>query len=161
MNFFFDTSALVKFFHVEVGTDTVTQIIENTTSEVFVSELARLEFISALYRHYRNNTLDEIRLHSATTNFEKQLQSFSVEPVNQIVIDEAGNLLKKYGKVHGLRTLDALHLGTFNLISEHGWCFVTADNTLEEVATLSGCLTLNPVILSDLDLDSWLAAHNV
>lgn len=159
MNFFFDTSALVKFFHVEDGTDVVTQLIEGTASGIFVSDLARLEFISALYRRYRNNTIDEVRLRSAITNFEKQLLSFSVEPLNQLVIDESGLLLKKYGKLYGLRTLDALHLGTFNLISEYGWCFVTADRVLEEVANLSGCLTINPVLAPNFTLGAWLAEH--
>ena len=52
MNFFFDTSTLEKFFHIEDGTEIVTQLIEATTSGVFVSDLARLEFISALNTLY-------------------------------------------------------------------------------------------------------------
>ena len=72
--------------------------------------MARLEFISALYRHYRNKTLDEIKLHAATTYFDKQLLSFNSEPLNQLVLDEAGLLLIKFGKEYGLRMLDALHL---------------------------------------------------
>jgi uncharacterized protein with PIN domain len=52
MNFFFDTSALVKFFHVEAGTELVTQIMEHSSSEIWISELARIEFISALYRRF-------------------------------------------------------------------------------------------------------------
>ena len=127
MNFFLDTSALVKLFHNEPGTDVVTQIIEHPTTEIWLSDLARLEFTSALYRRFRNKELDEIRLHTSFINFEKQFNDFRLEPLNRLVIDEARLLLKKYGKVHGLRTLDALHLGTFSLISEQGWCFVTAD----------------------------------
>ena len=50
MNFFFDTSALVKFFHVESGTEFVTEIMQHATSEIWISDLARLEFTSALYR---------------------------------------------------------------------------------------------------------------
>ena len=112
MRFFFDTSALVKFFYVESGTRIVTQIMEYEDSEIWASDLARLEFTSALYRRYRNKTLDEIKLHIATTYFDKQLVSFNIEPLNQLVIDEAGLFLKKCGKEYGLRALDALHLGT-------------------------------------------------
>lgn len=159
MKFFFDTSALVKFFHVESGTELVTQIMEHEASEIWISELARLEFTSALYRRYRNKSLDEITLHTATTYFDKQLISFNIEPLNQMVIDEAGLLLKKYGKVYGLRTLDALHLGTYSLISEQGWCFVTSDNLLTEVANLAGFLSLNPQQKTDTDLNSWIISH--
>lgn len=159
MRFFFDTSALVKFFYIESGTEFVTQIIEHTDSEIWISDLARLEFTSALYRRFRNKSLDEIKLHVATTYFDKQLASFNIEPLNQLVIDEAGLLLKKYGKEFGLRTLDALHLGTYSLISEQGWCFVTSDTVLEDVAKLAGFLSLNPQQKIDMDLNSWIENH--
>ncbi len=39
MKVFFDTSALVKFFNVEQGTDRVTQLILNRRNQIFISEL--------------------------------------------------------------------------------------------------------------------------
>ena len=54
MILFVDTSALVKFFHREEGTDVVVSIISDLDNEVWVSELARLEFI-------RNNLIEGIR----------------------------------------------------------------------------------------------------
>jgi len=159
MKFFFDTSALVKFFYVESGTEIVSQIMEHAASEVWISDLARLEFTSALYRRYRNKSLDEIKLHIATIYFNKQLVSFNIEPLNQLVIDEGELLLKKYGKEYGLRTLDALHLGTYSLISEQGWCFVTSDTVLADVAKLAGFLSLNPQQNNDMDLNTWITAN--
>lgn len=159
MKFFFDTSALVKFFYVESGTELVTQIMEHSLAEIWISDLARLEFTTALYRRYRNKSLDEIKLHTATTYFDKQLISFNIEPLNQLVIDEAGQLLKKYGKEYGLRTLDAFHLGTYSLISEEGWCFVTSDTVLADVAKLAGFLSLNPQKTADIDFNSWITSH--
>ena len=44
MILFFDTSALVKFFHQEKGTDVVVSLVADTGNEVWVSELVRLEF---------------------------------------------------------------------------------------------------------------------
>lgn len=91
--------------------------------------------------------------------FEKQLVSFNIEPLNQLVIDEAALLLKKFGKEYGLRTLDALHLGTYSLISEQGWCFVTSDTVLADVAKSAGFLSLNPQQQIDIDFDSWITFH--
>lgn len=159
MTFFFDTSALVKFFYVESGTEIVTQIIEHADSEVWISDLARLGFISVLYRYFRNISLDEIRLHVATTYFEQQLGSFNIEPLNQLIIDEAGSFLKKNGKEYDLRTLDALHLSTYSLISEKGWCFVTSGAVLADVATLAGFLSLNPRQATDINLHTWMPSH--
>lgn len=62
MNVFFDTSALVKFFNVEQGTDRVTELIVNRRNRIIISELARLEIYSALYRKFRNHQIDNIQL---------------------------------------------------------------------------------------------------
>ncbi|WML90397.1 PIN domain-containing protein [Thiothrix lacustris] len=53
MNLFFDTSALVKYFHPETGTAHVIELMENASNTIWVSDLARIEFISALYRKFR------------------------------------------------------------------------------------------------------------
>ena len=60
MNVFFDTSALVKFFNVEQGTDRVTELIVNRSNQIFLSELARLEILSAFYRKFRNHQIDMV-----------------------------------------------------------------------------------------------------
>ncbi len=60
-------------------------------------------------------------------------------------VKEAENLLKSYGKTYGLRTLDALHLAAFSLISESDWTFVTADIKQNEVAQAMGFSTIFPI----------------
>ncbi len=116
MNIFFDTSALVKFFHEEPGTKVVTDLINNPGNNIFVSNLARLEFISALSRRYRNNEIAEQSLNEAVSGFDEEYFHFHIEPVGNMVLQEAEDLLIKYGKNYGLRTLDAIHLATFVLI---------------------------------------------
>ena len=64
MNLFFDTSALVKFFHQEKGTDIVTDLILEQNNEVWISELGRLEFVNAVFRRFRNKELDEEQLNT-------------------------------------------------------------------------------------------------
>ena len=58
MNLFFDTSALVKFFNIEQGTDRVTELILSRGNQIYLSELARLEMLSAFYRKFRNHQAD-------------------------------------------------------------------------------------------------------
>jgi predicted nucleic acid-binding protein len=43
VTFYFDTSALVKLFHEEEGSQTVTRIINSNDNEIWISELARIE----------------------------------------------------------------------------------------------------------------------
>ena len=47
MILFFDTSALVKFFHEEDGSEKVTKLITSENNKIFVLDLCKLEFLSA------------------------------------------------------------------------------------------------------------------
>lgn len=134
MNLFFDTSALVKYFHDEIGTEQVSALIENPNHSLWILELACIEFLSALLKKYRTREIDEMQLQIAMSGFESTLHCFHIQPLGTIVTQEADRLLKKYGKTEGLRTLDALQLGAFSLLAEEGWQFIVADKTLGYVA---------------------------
>ena len=145
MNLFFDTSALVKFFHEEEGTDIVSDLILGQHNEVWISELGRLEFISAVFRRFRNKELDTEQLNTAVDSFENQIAGFNVEPLGHAVLEQSELFIKTYGRTYGLKALDALHLGAFSLMSEKDWSFVVADDNLCKVAEAIGFTTINPL----------------
>jgi len=145
MILFLDTSALVKIFHEEDGSEVVTSLIKGKDIEVWISELARLEFLSAIFRKVREGEISDKQLNETVLGFEAQLHFFNVEPLGQAILREAEILLKKYGKKRRLRSLDALQMGTFSLISERSWHFVAADDILCEIAKDMGFATLNPL----------------
>jgi len=145
MNVFFDTSALVKFFHEEEGTETVSGLILDPSNDVWILDLARLEFLSAVFRRFRTGELEEDRLSIVIGSFEKQVKHFNVESLGRAVLEEAVFLMKNHAKTHGLKTLDALHLAAFSLISERDWVFVAADDSLCSVAKALGYITVNPL----------------
>ncbi len=136
MNLFFDTSALVKYFYYEMGTEQVSALIENPDNSLWILELARTEFLSALLKKYRTREIGETQLQIAIEGFESTVCHFHIEPLGHIVTQEAEKLLKKYGRTEGLRTLDALQLGAFVLLveAEDDWQFIVADKTLAYVA---------------------------
>lgn len=57
MILFFDTSALVKFFHEEKGSELVTRLILSKDNEVWISEIAKVEFLSAIFRRLRSKEI--------------------------------------------------------------------------------------------------------
>jgi len=144
MKLFFDTSALVKFFHKEQGTEKVTDLIGNSENEVWILDLAKLEFRSAVFRRFRSGQIEKDQLETALRYFTEQLLSFNVETIGPGVLKEAENLLDEYGMDFGLRTLDALHLGAFQLVSENDWIFITSDKNLAKVAKAAGSRVLDP-----------------
>lgn len=145
MNCYLDTSALAKLFFQEEGTDVVTGLVLDLTNVIWILDLARIEFRSALYRRYRTGELNDEMLRIALDGFEKQLGRFRIEPMTSALINEANVLLQGYGRKEGLRTLDALQLGGFSLVAEkNDWCFVSADRMLCRVAQLAGFMAINP-----------------
>ena len=145
MILFFDTSALVKLFHEEEGSEVVTRLIKQRDNEIWISELARMEFLSAIFRRLRNKEISDEQLNEAIEGFEKQIHPFNVEPLGQVILKEAEVLLKRHGKKRGFRALDAIQVGTFSLISEKGWYFVATDEMLCEVAKDMGFAAINPL----------------
>lgn len=98
MILFFDTSALVKFFHNENGTEAVTDLLNSQENKIWISELVKLEFLSALHRRFRNNEIDENILTDAIEGFEEELNRFNVEPLSHATVQEARDLLQNMEK---------------------------------------------------------------
>lgn len=138
MNLFFDTSALVKYFHTESGTPDVMQLIEAPGHSVWVSDLARIEFICALYRKRRRGDIDQVQLDTALSAFESEWAQFNTQPVSELVLAEAEKLMRVTGANHGLRTLDALHFASFSLLAEDDWAFVVSDGLLADAVASQG-----------------------
>lgn len=145
MNIFFDTSALVKFFSTEEGSDRVSQWILDDRNTLWILELAILEYHSAIYRKLRNREIDGSAFETAVEGFRNELKRFHVEPLGSIVAREATQLLHRHGRSSGLRTLDALHAAAFLLISEENWYFAAADSQLLLTVQNEGRAILNPL----------------
>lgn len=147
MILFFDTSALVKFFHREKGTDVVVSLIADPNNEVWVSELARLEFICALHRRFRMKEINEDELNKALHGFSEEYSKFNTKKVGRAVLNEAEVLANRLGKSLGFRALDAIHLATFNLFNELAEMpFVAADDILVNAAQSIGAKVINPIL---------------
>jgi predicted nucleic acid-binding protein len=132
MKLFFDTSALVKYFHNEQGSQQVIELIENKNNKIWVSDLARIEFVSALHRKFRNKELDMLQLNEALKGFDSEWNHFHVQPLGDAVITTADKLLRENADQYKLRALDAIHFASFVLLAEKNWVFVVADSLLAD-----------------------------
>jgi uncharacterized protein len=145
MNVFFDTSALAKYFIVEAGTERVTSLVQDPSNTCWVFELARVEFISAVYRRYRSGELTEQRLNVVVEGFNTVLSSqFEIEPFARPILVEAEQLMRTFANRAGLRTLDALHLAAFRLVAQADWSFAVADKNLAEIVESMGFSSIVP-----------------
>lgn len=145
MNLFFDTSALVKYYLPEIGSDKVESLIENQENTIWLSELLKVEFYSALFRRLRSRELSGLQVQKAIAGFEDSIQPFRVQPLNSLVLDQAQSLLQTEGINFPIRTLDALHFCTFLLLADSDWAFVTADTPFAHFVAELGYRVINPV----------------
>lgn len=127
MRVFFDTSALVKRYINEDGSDLVENIC-GQASQVIVSGLCFSEVFSAVNQRRRQKLMGEkgYRLIKATVIDE--FKSFIVCPFDEKTLYLSVDLIEQYP----LRTLDAIHLAA--AIQMKPKLFVSADRQQLKVA---------------------------
>lgn len=148
MNYLLDTSALVKRYHIETGTERVNTLFADKSARLFISDIAMVEFHSTLVRRVRTGELEEPRLAHALAQFANDVQSkhFRIIRVGDPIKRQAIALLLKHGPTRALYALDALHLAVAVTLNRERreMVFVTADQRLASVTELEGLRILNP-----------------
>ncbi len=103
MNYFLDTSSLVKIYHREVGTPEVLALYQNSECNLIISELCRIEFTSTVYRKHRENRLNFKAFKALLNKFQEDLDSrYEVLRFSSLVTVEAETLLHRYAEKHSL-----------------------------------------------------------
>ena len=133
---FFDTSALVKHYHIERGSSIVNELMENYV--VAISELAILEMTSALNRRFLSGELTKRKLEWVLERFYSDLENYVVVTISSETVSLATSLVLK----HGLKTLDSLQLASALRIKDEVSIFVTFDERLKNAAEKEGFTVL-------------------
>ncbi|MBI3753049.1 MAG: type II toxin-antitoxin system VapC family toxin [Deltaproteobacteria bacterium] len=132
-NHYLDTSALVKLYREESGTDEVERIFSLEESAIIISELAVVEFYSTLYRLLRMNEITDGILKSVVESFERDCKfRFLIKPIGQDIFNKAKEIITKHGSKKSIRTLDAIQLAVSLKMKDI--VFVSADELLLECA---------------------------
>jgi predicted nucleic acid-binding protein len=148
--YFLDTSALAKLYHQEQGSETVEGWAANHTTQIWLSDLARVELHSIFVRKVREGELADAALRTALECFREDLSSrFHIVLLTEDIIERAILLLLEYGKRRPLRTLDALQIASARAVESSGLTFVTADRQLFIIASELFPHTINPEVESE------------
>ncbi|MFO7991120.1 MAG: type II toxin-antitoxin system VapC family toxin [Thermoplasmata archaeon] len=147
MIYFFDTSALVKRYHKEKGTEFVDSMFEeivNTEKEAFISSLSLLELTSALKRKQKGNIITKEEFQDALkTSFEEIDEIFTIIPVTEDTINESILVVTEFA----LKTLDSIQ---YQIVKEVGEILqdeivvLTSDNELLEAFEKGGFKGIDP-----------------
>ncbi len=140
---FFDTSALVKRYYEERGSETVDEIVESDEVRVVISSLSVIETVSAFRR--KLNTGELARTDAETLIslfFDEALDQFVIVPMEEAVLQFSFDLVLE----DDLRTLDSLQLSAAMATDAEveDLVFVCADSELVSVAQAHDLETVNP-----------------
>lgn len=141
--YFFDTSALVKRYHDEPGTQRVDKLLDNPDSEILISSLTVVESVSAFRRTYNRGAVSESEMEQLIgVFFREALDDFVIIPMEESFFEFSFDLVLE----DDLRTLDSLQLSTARSLAREldALTFVTADRTLAESGEAHGLDTIVP-----------------
>jgi predicted nucleic acid-binding protein len=144
MKYYFDTTALVKIYHREIGSDQVIGIY-NGEDAITISELGAIEFISTIHRKHREHEVDMRTLMAVISKFQEDMDNrYDVVKFFSLVMEEAWNFICNYAPQHSLRTLDSLQFAFFKVYCDPNDTFVCADKNLIKLVNLAGFTVLAP-----------------
>ncbi len=129
---FLDTSLLVRWYAGRRG-----RRRQGIDGGVWVSEIARVEFSSAIRRRIREGPRERAARQRILGNFAKDLEDRFRVPVDAAVLDRAASLVDR----HPLRSLDAIQLASALLAAEGApepLRFGSADGDLAAAAAAEG-----------------------
>ena len=145
--YFLDTSAFVKRYHREDGSDVIDNLFAEPDAKFIISDISIIEFYSAIALKVRIGDIQEDDFTILRKRFAQDIKDevYQVVEVTKQAKTEAVNLLITYGKTYSLKTLDALQLAVMKLGDPHKTqVIVCADGKFCRIITLDGFRTINP-----------------
>jgi predicted nucleic acid-binding protein len=130
MTLYLDTSVLFKLYFEEDGTHEIEKTVQSAET-ILLSEIANLEFRSALFRRAREKAIDQKTALLIIDCFKKDKEQYLWIPLNSMIMNTAEKLLEKYG-TFGLRTLDSIQLASALFASSNDTVCLTTDELLKK-----------------------------
>jgi predicted nucleic acid-binding protein len=147
--FFLDTSALVKRYVAEAGSQTVIDLLSTPSVNVLIADITRAEFASAVNRRLREGAVSAEQHRALKSAFAVHLvDDYLVAPLESTHITSACDIIE----AHGLRAYDAVQLAVAlslrDLLAPAGQPigFVSADPRLNVAARARGFAVTEPLV---------------
>lgn len=108
--FYLDTSALVKRYKTEEGTDIIDYLYDNLPKghSLATSFLTVLEFASAIRRLLKGKRISQDEFETVMSTFSQELEPFLIRPLEDKIVAEALNKVIR----HALKSADSIQLST-------------------------------------------------
>jgi len=144
--YYLETSALVKLYVFEPGTERLVSLAASSAGHRFaILALAQVEFRSAIRRQERGGEVSRSEADALIESFRQHSEGrFVVQPFTDALLDVALALIDGYP----LRGFDAIQLAGYLMLRSVSVAedpiFVCADKALLSAARNEGCPVLDP-----------------
>lgn len=143
----FDTSALGKHYHTEIGTPKVDQLLGVVGDMQAISRFSVVEMRSVLAKKVRTGLLTTLEFNTIARRFRGDVAARRIRVIRLLVahFQLAEQLIRRQSPTRNLRTLDALQLAVairFNSVNPVQ--FVCADQSLCAIAISENLNVINP-----------------
>jgi len=146
--YFFDSSAVGKLYHGEVGSECVGELVDQAGSGAYISRLTVVEIQSVFAGKVRTGEISVDDVEAVRNRFlaDLKMRKLKVAAIPHAYFGVAESLIRQHGISLSLRTLDALQLTVALDLHSRGLIqrFVAADKILCKVAVAVGLDVLNP-----------------
>ena len=142
MIYYLDSSALVKRYAAESGSDSITALVEGDEM-IAVSWLALPETLAAVFRRAKGGSISTEDLKSIRNQLHLDMQRFMIVEVSGAPVDGIEALIAR----HALRGADSIHLSTalwLKKATKSPVVFVASDHELLAAAHAERLKTFNP-----------------
>ena len=144
--YYLETSALVKLYVYETGTDRLLSLTASDAGHRFaILSLAQVEFRAAIRGRQRRGEIPDNAADELIESFRRHAEGkFLLQPTSDSLLDLASALIDSYP----LRGYDAVQLAGYlalrSISGSEEPTFVCADKVLLSAARNEGCPTLDP-----------------
>ena len=139
MILFFDTSALIKRYISEIGSNKVDELFE-IAENIVVSLVTKIEARSTLKRLFATNLISEDDYETVKGNIDYDFRYFTVVSLNEEIEKEAIRLIER----HQLKTLDSIQLASCLYRKTDIREFVVSDVKLKNAAESENIEIIDP-----------------
>jgi len=94
---FLDTSTLVKLYYKEYDSELLANTISEKASQIFLFELAKVEFTSAIWKKVRTGNIDTETALKVIVCFESDYDTYNWIFADSTIVKISKNLFQKYG----------------------------------------------------------------
>ncbi len=139
---YLDTSALIKKYAVEAGTERVRRLLKSE-ARIFTSVLTYAEVCAALSRKFREGGMEKRHYRKALGHFLNDWSAFALIALHEALFP----FVRKLTEVHSLRGADAVHLSSALWMRKeigHPLRFIASDHRLLDAAGEEGLEEMNP-----------------